>query len=258
MVDLQALHKSLAQYQANIGVSFRLLRYNGNQIGVNPRIQHKGLNPAYKSTAAIRDAVEVWETYLDKTILTESGITAATALTDFDFGTTNDGWEISEDNGSTWEGLFILDIPRQETTRYIVQFARGITGANLTVTYEIGGGTFTTDPDTGNPVESTTEGTFYGTVSQGRSRTQFEDSAGLSPGRVYLEGFFADVNGNPTEMPTDLQLMRPWPAVLDVGNGVTVQGTFLTLIHAEDADGRQEGRRGSTLQGWFATVGSGR
>lgn len=251
MLDIPAITANLSKYRQDIGANFRKVRYGTKVLTVNPSIQHTGLNTAYPATGALRDAVERWKVYLPKQILTASAI-AASALEDYDFG----AWEIQE--GNTWLKVFIEDIAKQQTGRYVVTFARGIVDQNLTVTYTIGGGQFTTDPATGNPVESTTTATFYGKVSQGRNRTQFEQSAGLSPARIYLEGYYSTSGGDPTTIPAGLQLMRRWPAVLDIGGGLTVDGTFLPLVTAEDPWAAQEDKRGTTLQGWFATVGSGR
>lgn len=252
MVDLSAITASLSKYRQDIGANFRKVRYGTKTLTVNPTIQHTGLNRAYLATGAIRDAVERWKVYIPKNILKASGI-ADSALQDYDFG----AWEIQND-GVTWDKVFIEDIAQQQSGRWIATFARGIVNQNMAVSYTVGGGTFTTDPNTGNPTEASTDATFYAKVSQGRNRAQFEDSAGLSPARVYLEGYYCTVDGEPTTMPANLQIMRKWPAVLDVGGGLTVEGTFIPVVTAEDPWAAQEDKRGSTLQGYFATVGSGR
>lgn len=251
MNRIQKLHKRFAKLNEQKGITLQRVRYDGKELKPRPYVKDIGDNSAYAATAAIRDALRRWEiTAFPDNLKT---INATTALADYDFGK----WEISEDDGRTWLKVFIDGIPRNITNAYKFTLARGFTNANLTVTYQVGGGSFTTDPDTGNPIESTTGSTFYATVSQARTRTAFQESAGLSPGRVYLEGYFVDSNGEPTEMPSNLQVQRPWPATLDIGNGNSVNGTFITLIHAENPWLAVEPQRGSTCQGYFATTGTG-
>ena len=226
------------------------LKYNGTEIKPSPVIVSKGLNSAYKASASIRDGLQRWDVRLSFNLMTRNGLTAATTLANFSFG----AWELSEDDGQTWLKTFIDDIPERDPIGYRLTLARGITDANLVVTYDIPGGTFSGTDSGGNPIEETTSGTLRASVSQGRTRSQIQESPGNSPGRIALEGFVTDANGEPTELPTDYQLQRYWPATLDMGGGRTVTGEFIGLIYAQEAWAANEQQRGSTFQGEFRTT----
>jgi hypothetical protein len=250
-MDISKITAQATRYRASIGANYRAVRYNGTQLNVNPTIDHMGLDLAFLATDAVRNSIEKWKCYLPKEILAESKI-PATALADYDFG----AWEIFEDGA--WLKVFIQDVPKQQTGRWEVTFARGLVEVTMTVTYRVGSGTFTTDPATGNPIEASTAATYYAVVSQGRGRAAAVEVAGLPAGRLFLEGHFSTATGEPALMPANLQIQKPWPAVLAVGNGLEVEGTFSAALTGASPWNAAELGRGGKLQGNFISAGSGR
>lgn len=248
-INVSALHLKTAKISESLGVSTWKVRQGSKELSINPRVIQRGLNSAYLQTRAIQDAVEIWDATLNKTVLANDGI----AITQLENG---QDWQISRDGGSTWIDVFIYGIPKERAGRWQLKFARGITAANLTVTYQIGQGTFINVD--GNPVENTTSAQFTATVSQDRARTQFEDAPGLSPSRIFMQGYFA----NPTTQPAELQTMRPFPATLttklsDGTDGIAVDGFWITLNMAQDAWPNRRDERGDRIQGYFTSTGSG-
>ena len=251
MTDFTTLYQELAKEGAANGAHFRTLSYQGTAMSVNPRIKHKSLNSAYIQTRNVTDALESWEAHLSKAQLTADGI-PNTALQ------AGEDWVITEAD-STQVQVFINLPPQNMIGRYKVMFSRAVTGANLTVNYEVGQGTFTTDPATGNPVEDTVTETFYATVTQQRNRTQFERAPGLAPARIYLEGYFITSTGARATQPTNLQVQIQWPCVLsDPNTGIDVEGFFRTLVRDQDPWSEETDKRGSKIAGWFSSAGSGR
>lgn len=252
MPNLNSLVESMHRQRAAFGGSTQSIRYGTKQLIVNPPIKHTGLNLAYLATEAVRDAVERWQVSISTNLLTQSGIPAS-AIEDYGFG----AWEIQNAAGE-WEKVFIQNVSKQRVGRWLVTFARGLVDVSLVVTYQIGDGTFVTDAATGNPVEGSDSATYYAVVSQGRARAEAVVEAGLPAGRVYLEGNFTTADGEPTDMPSTLQIQKPWPAVLSLGGGLEVDGVFTVLLGAVNPWSAVEDGRGAKLQGFFISAGSGR
>lgn len=243
MPNLTRLAKKMALVNQRHNVSHQRVRYDGIELLPRPFIRDLGMNTSYKATEAIRDGIKRWEVKaFDDNLV---NIDIATAFNDFDFGQ----WEISLDCGVTWLKTFLDEFPVEGSHVYHFKLGRGFTDANLTITYQIGQGTFTTVA--GNPTEATTEATIYASVSQGRNRAQLLSNPSTSPAQIYLEGYFTNASGEPVEVPTDLAMQRPWDATLDVGNGATIDGQFTPVVVAENSWAANELRRGSTCHGYF-------
>ena len=251
MSSRSRLSTLFAPQNEKLGVSCQRIRYNGTELSPRPLVKDLGLNQGFKSNERIQDGLRRWRVSLYCDNL--SGIDRDVALADYDFGK----WEISLDNGVTWLKTFLEEPPEMRSIRYIIKLARGITSANLTVTYGIGGGTFTVDPTSGNPVEDTTTETVYASVSQGRTRPTQQDLGGNPSSRLFFEGFFVTNTDEPTEKPINLDLNRAWPATIAIANGETLSGRFTFLPISENSWADQEQKLGSRCQGYFETIGSG-
>lgn len=150
-------------------------------------------------------------------------------------------WEISEDDGASWFGAFIVKPPIRQPQWYECIFARFIADANLTVTYEVGQGTYS---DTeGNRVEDTVPAQFTAVVSQ-QQRPRDLDLPGTPASGIYLEGYHVSPKVAPM-----VNKQQKLSATL---NGVT--GEFVMLPTVQPSAGQSAGT-GDVVKGVFVVRG---
>lgn len=209
------------------------MRYQGTELTLMPNMNSLG--------EGNRDRQEVsglffeqWRVWVGAFEQTENNLPAEA----FRLGA---NWEISEDNGATWFGAFILKPPIRQPQWYECIFARFIVFANLTVNYEVGDGTYATVD--GNRVENTTPAQFTAVVSQ-QQRPNDLDLPGTPASAIYLEGYHISPQIAPT-----VNKQQKLSATL---NGVA--GEFIVLPTVQPPAGVNPGA-GDVLKGFFVVKG---
>ncbi|EKU98102.1 hypothetical protein Lepto7375DRAFT_7363 [Leptolyngbya sp. PCC 7375] len=225
-----AEYKSTVQERVNFGGNFRHFRYNSTELSLMPNADSLG-----QGNRDLQEAqglfFEQWRAWLGVFEQTENSLPADA----FKLGA---NWEISEDDGASWFGAFILKPPIRQPQWYECIFARFIADANLTVTYEVGQGTYSTIE--GNQVEDTVPAQFTAVVSQQQRPTDLQ-LPGTPASAIYLEGYHispkvaptvnkqqklsATLNGVAGEFVV-LPTMQP-PAGQSAGTGDVVKGVFV-------------------------------
>ncbi len=245
MPNLKALHNKAARLSQKMDVSFRKLRYQGVELKVNPRIKSLGEVPKNRNgqQGELRGRFfELWEAFIGTQNLSSSGI-AGTSIV---LGSI---WEMSEDDG-VWFNVFVQTVPIRQSSRYRVEFARFLSGANLSVTYQVGQGTFTTIE--GNPTEDTLPANFTAIANQQQRPTTI-DLPGLPVSALYLEGYHIE----PKAVPAELPINRRMTATLTNPSGQAIEGVFILLPSLQKPNTLAAGR-GEELRGYFLMQGSDR
>ena len=228
-----ARYKSTVRSRVRLGANFRKMRYQGTELSLMPNMNSLGEGE--------RDRQEVnglffeqWRAWLGVFEQIENSLPAEA----FKLGA---NWEMSEGNGATWFGAFILKPPIRQPQWYECIFARFIADANLTVNYEQGLSTYSTVE--GNRVENTTPAQFTAVVSQ-QQRPSDLDLPGTPAAAIYLEGY----HSNPQIAPT-VNKQQKLSATL---NGVS--GEFVMLPTVQPPAGGNAGT-GDVLKGLFLVKG---
>ncbi|MEM9806617.1 MAG: hypothetical protein AAF959_15190 [Cyanobacteria bacterium P01_D01_bin.56] len=229
MVFTAAEYKQCVQDRINFGGNFRRMRYNSTELQLMPNMDSLGMGDRKRDTEAISGLFfEQWRVWLGVFEQTALSLPAAA----FQIGA---NWEISEDNGVSWFGAFILRPPVRQPQWYECIFARFLADANLTATYEQGQGTYSQSE--GNQVENTTPAQFTAIVSQ-QQRPNDLQLPGTPASTIYIEGYHA----NPKSAPSVNKQQR-LSATL---NGVAGEFVMLPVVQPS-----QVGGTGELLKGFF-------
>ena len=228
-----ARYKSTVRSRIRAGGNFRKMRYQGAELSLMPNMNSlgEGRRDRQEVTGLFFEQWRVWVGVFEQT---ENSLPAEA----FKLGA---NWEISEDNGATWFGAFILKPPIRQPQWYECIFARFIADANLTVNYEVGQGTYSTVD--GNRVENTAPAQFTAVVSQ-QQRPNDLDLPGTPASAIYLEGY----HSNPQTAPT-VNKQQKLSATLN-----SVAGEFIILPTVQPPAGGSAGT-GDVLKGLFVVKG---
>lgn len=226
-------YKYTVKRRVQLGANFRRFRYNSTELSLMPNADSLG-----QGNRDLQEAqglfFEQWRVWLGAFKQTENSLPDAA----FKLGA---NWEISEDDGASWFGAFIVKPPIRQPQWYECIFARFIADANLTVTYEVGQGTYS---DTeGNRVEDTVPAQFTAVVSQ-QQRPRDLDLPGTPASGIYLEGYHVSPKVAPM-----VNKQQKLSATL---NGVT--GEFVMLPTVQPSAGQSAGT-GDVVKGVFVVRG---
>ena len=227
------LYKNTVQSRVNLGANFRRMRYNGTDLTLKPNMDSLG-EGSRSNQEAQGLFFEQWRVWLGVFEKTEHNLPDAA----FKIGA---NWEMSEDDGASWFGVFIIKPAIRQPQWHECVFARLLSEANLTVSYSVGQDTYSTVE--GNRVEDVAAAQFTAVVSQ-----QQRPSDLLLPGTpassIYLEGYHI----NPKTVPI-VKKQQKLSATL---NGVA--GEFIVLPTVQPPAGQNAGT-GDVLKGMFLMKG---
>ena len=227
-------YRSSVQDRISEGVNFRRLRYGGTELSIMPNVTDLGEGQRDRSSdvqGLFFQQYRIWVGAFEQKEL-------PLAATAFRIG---ENWEYSDDDGATWNGIFILKPVIHRSIWHECIFAEFLADANLTVTYEVGLGTYSTIE--GNQVEDTTTAQFTAILNQ-RQRPRDLNLPGTPASAIYMEGFHISPKAAPT-----LNKQQRLTATL---NGVS--GSFIVLPTVQPPTGLNSGS-GDILKGFFIEKG---
>ncbi|ESA35937.1 hypothetical protein N836_09465 [Leptolyngbya sp. Heron Island J] len=228
-----AEYKSTVQDRISFGGNFRKFRYAGTELSLMPNADSLG-----SGSRDLQEAqglfFEQWRVWLGVFEKTEHSLPDAA----FKLGA---NWEISEDDGASWFGAFILKPPIRQPQWYECIFARFLAGANLTVSYSVGQDTYSTVE--GNRVEDTVPAQFTAIVGQQQRPTDLS-LPGTPASSIYLEGYHIEPKVAPA-----VNKQQKLAATL---NGVA--GEFIVLPTVQPSAGQNAGT-GDVVKGVFLVKG---
>ena len=127
---------------------------------------------------------------------------------------------------------------------------------NATITFSQGTGVFTTDSETGNPIESTTTVTVKASIKQ-KSDKNRQDKPGLDPASAWIEGYAVHVletngtiNKTVPPLPNNCQI-----AIVDPATGQTMSGTLSIDTTIQSKFQAVTKALGKKIQGYFLEAG---
>lgn len=238
------IYKDMLGCMISEGANTRKVRYNTTVLSLNPKIDPLGERTSERGVGApLGRFFETYRFYLGKFEIAEQRLPKACV----GVGAT---WQWQEanlfsDDTTQWQDLFILRQPKAEVLWYEIELARFIASVNLTVSYEVGQGTYSTVE--GNQIEDTTTATFTATVSQ-QQRPNDLRLPGTPASAIYLEGYHTVPKARP-----DVPAQQRLSATLTNPND-TLQGEFILLPTVQSAV-PDAGGRGAVVKGLFVVRG---
>ena len=234
-------YKYTVQRRIQLGANFRELRYNGRKLKLMPNIKPNGQRK--QASAGGEPAgtfLETYQLWLGNFEIAESALPSEC----IEVGAV---WEMKEQthfrsDAEGWSKVFVLTQPIQEMLWWKITLAKFIAQANLTVTYDVPTGAYTTVD--GNSVPDTTAATFTAVVSQ-QQRPRDIELPGTPANSIYLEGYHTA----PASIITTLDKRQLLSATLD-----GMAGEFIVLPSAQPPIGSAAGS-GDVIKGWFVVAG---
>lgn len=129
---------------------------------------------------------------------------------------------------------------------------------NATITFSQGTGVFTTDPETGNPIEGTNTVTVKASIKQKTDKNPHrQDKPGLDPASVWIEGYAVHVletngtiNKTVPPLPNNCQI-----TIVDPATGQTMLGTLSIDTTIQSKFQAVTKALGKKIQGYFLEAG---
>lgn len=241
--SLQRLHRRLQNLSNDLGVNFRILRYQGTVLNPNPYVKTQSIATLSRSQSNANVNAEGFEGYLvfmNTGGLAESGI-PPTALNPAE------EWELSEDGGGVFIPITIFNKPTFQSSRYVATFLRRISAANLILSYPVETGAPPVDDIDGNPIPPTTLQTLECNVSQGRGNPS-NSIPGVTASSIYLEGRCT----NPLQLPEEITPLRSLTAqLINPTTGAVWSGRFIVQATPQDQWEADTQAKGGRIEGWF-------
>jgi hypothetical protein len=117
--------------------------------------------------------------------------------------------------------------------------------ANLTLTFSVGDGDFEVDPDTGNPIESSSELVIECSVSEDKDARPNPIEGNIGMTVLYLKGRCL----NPKILPSTINFTSMSEAVLTNPDDTTVSGNWRFTAIPQNRISPYVGKRGSFIKG---------